>query len=116
MKVEGIHTEFLCQIVWKQVRRLSGGTWETPGEEGVREAVGTKSARTYIERRRATVEQWVVLRPLFEVCAKETWYEGGGGAGGRLGGANGRQRNNFGTPWQLAGAKRRRGGGENVTP
>ena len=33
---------------------------------------------TYIGRRQATVAQWVALRPLFEVCAREKGYEGGG--------------------------------------
>ena len=43
---------------------------------GVREAEGTQLARTYIGRRQATVSQWVALRPLFDVCAREIWYEG----------------------------------------
>ena len=33
---------------------------------------------TYIGRRQANVAQWVALRPLFELCARETWCEGGG--------------------------------------
>ena len=37
-----------------------------------------KLAMTYIGRRQATVAQWVALRPLFEVCAREKGYEGGG--------------------------------------
>ena len=48
-----------------------------PGAEGIQEAAGTQSARIYIERRQATVVQWVVIHPLFEVCARETGYEGG---------------------------------------
>ena len=35
-------------------------------------------ARIYIEQQQATVAQWVALHPLFEVCARETGYEGGG--------------------------------------
>ena len=34
-------------------------------------------ARIYIEKQQAIVSQWVALRPLFEVCARETGYEGG---------------------------------------
>ena len=52
---------------------------EDRGEEGVREAAGTQLARTYIERRQATVDQWVALRPLFEVFTMETGYIGGCG-------------------------------------
>ena len=65
-------------IAGKRENQLGYGTWETLGAEGIREAAGTQSARIYIERRQATVAQWVVLRPLFDVCARETGYEGGG--------------------------------------
>ena len=44
----------------------------------MREAAGTQLAMTYIGRRKATVAQWVALRPLLEVCAREKGYEGGG--------------------------------------
>ena len=40
--------------------------------------MGTQSARIYIDRRQATMAQWVALRPLIEVCARETEYEEGG--------------------------------------
>ena len=71
-KLEGIHTEFLRYIIGKRGRRLSDGTWETHGSEGVQEAAGTQLTRTYKGRRKATVAQCVALRPLFEVCARET--------------------------------------------
>ena len=80
-RVEGTYTEFLQMITGNIARRLGDGTWETPGAEGVREAAGTQSARIYIERRQETVAQRVVIRPLFEVCARETGCEGGGGKG-----------------------------------
>ena len=69
-KVEGIHNGFLCRVTVKISRQLIDGTWEMPGMEGVREAVVMQSVRTYIGRRQATVDQWVALRPLFEVCAR----------------------------------------------
>ena len=65
-------------IMGKIAKQLGYGTWEMPGSEVIQEAAGTQSARIYIERRKATVAQWVPLRPLFEVCARETGYEGGG--------------------------------------
>ena len=77
-RIEGTHTEFLQEITGKRAKQLEDGTWEMPGAEGIREAAGTWSERTYIERRQETVAQWVALRPLFQVCAKETGYEGGG--------------------------------------
>ena len=73
--IEGRHMEFLRMITGKRVKQLEDGTWETPGAEGIQEVAGTPSARIYIERRQATVAQWVALRPLFEVCARETGYE-----------------------------------------
>ena len=53
------------------------GTWVTPWAEVVRKAVGTQSAMTYIGRRQGTVAQWVALRLIFKVCARDTGYEGG---------------------------------------
>ena len=69
-KVEGIHTDFLRHITGKRVRRLRDRTWERPGAEGVREASVMRSERTYIEIRQETVAWWVLLRPLFNVCAR----------------------------------------------
>ena len=40
------------------------------GAEGIQEEAGTQLDRIYIERRQATVAQWVALRTLFEVCAR----------------------------------------------
>ena len=37
-----------------------------------------QSTVTYIGRKQATVAQCVALRPLFEVCERGEWYEGGG--------------------------------------
>ena len=73
-----MHMEFLKMITGKRVKQLEDGTWETPGEEVIREAAGTQSDRIYIERRQATVAQWVALRSLFEVCVRDTGYEVGG--------------------------------------
>ena len=69
--MEGTHNGLLRQITEKRARRLGDSTWETPEAEGVREAAGMKSEMTYIWIRHATVAQWVVLRPLFEVCARD---------------------------------------------
>ena len=39
---------------------------------------GTQTLQTYVDRRQATVEEWVALRAIFDVCTRETVYEGGG--------------------------------------
>ena len=64
-KVEGIHIGFLRKITGKRERRLRDGKWETPRVEGVREAAGMQVLRTYIDRRKATLDRWVELSPLF---------------------------------------------------
>ena len=73
-RVWGTHMEFLRLITGKQVRRLGDGKWETLGPQGVRDAAVTQLVRTYIERRQATVAQWVAISPLFEVCTMEKGY------------------------------------------
>ena len=42
------------------------------------QAAGTKPLREYIDKRQATVAEWVALWTIFEVFAKETGDEGGG--------------------------------------
>ena len=83
-------------ITGKRAKVLRNETWETLGAEGVQEAAGTKSERIYIEIRKATVAQLVELRPLFEVCTRETGHKERG-AGGSCGSAKRQQKNNFGT-------------------
>ena len=78
-------------IAGKTAKQLGDGTWETPGAEGIREASRIHLDRIYIERRQATMVQWVALLPLFEVCVRGTGYEGGGG-GRRFGGAKRQQK------------------------
>ena len=77
-RIEGTDTDSLKIITGKRDRKLGDWIWETPGAEGIREKAVTQSDGIYIEKRHATVAQWVALRPLFEVCARETGYEGGG--------------------------------------
>ena len=56
------------------------------------EKVGTQSLGTYIEGRQATVTEWVALRPILEVCVRETGYEWGREAPGAAVEANGGQK------------------------
>ena len=44
----------------------------------VLEGAGTHLFRKYVDMRQATVMEWVELQPIFDVCARETGYEGGG--------------------------------------
>ena len=76
--IEGTHTEFLKIVTGKRAKQLGYGIWESPGTEGIKEAEVTQSDSIYIQQRQATVAHWVALRPLFEVCVRETRHEGGG--------------------------------------
>ena len=38
------------------------------------QVTGTKPLQEYIERRKVTVAEWVALKPVLEVCAKETGF------------------------------------------
>ena len=44
----------------------------------MQEVAGNQSEMNYIWKRQGTVAHWVALRPIFDVCAGEKGYEGGG--------------------------------------
>ena len=69
---------FLRQIMGKRAWRKSDGKWVTTKAEVVWKAAGTQSEMIYIGRRQGMVAQWVALWPIFEVCARDTVYTGGG--------------------------------------
>ena len=75
----------------------------------MQEAEGNQSETIYMERRQATVAQWVVLHTLFDVCARKTGYEVGSRRRSCCG-DNSQQKNNFGPPWKNRG-KLKGGGG-----
>ena len=68
-RIKGTNKEFLKMVTGKRAKQLGDGTWEMPGEEGIREAAGTKLDSIYIDKLQATVAQWVVLCPFFR-CVK----------------------------------------------
>ena len=56
---------------------LGDDTWTKEGQYRVLRVAGTKLLQEYIENRQVTLAEWVDLRPIFEVCSKETGYKGG---------------------------------------
>ena len=68
--IEGVHVGFLWQVTGMKDQKLGGKTWRNEGADGVLQAAGTKPIWGYINKRQATVAEWVDLRPIFEVCAK----------------------------------------------
>ena len=77
-RLEGAHVIFLRQVTRKQVTRRRDGSWRQVMTEAVLQGTETQALRTYVERQHATVAEWVSLRPIFDVFARDTGYEGGG--------------------------------------
>ena len=77
-KLEVVHVGFLQQVTGEKAQRLGYKTWKKYGTDSVLQETGTKHLREYVNNKQATVAEWVVLLPIFEVCANETGYEGGG--------------------------------------
>ena len=77
-KINVINVGFLQQVIGKKAIRLGDKNWRKEGAESVLQAAGKKTLNDYIIKSQATVAEWVSLRSIFEVCAKETGYEGEG--------------------------------------
>ena len=68
----------LDQLKKLKEKMLRDGSWRKVAAEKVLQVAETKQLRIYLYRRQATVEEWVVLRTIFDVCTREEVYEGGG--------------------------------------
>ena len=77
-RLEGAHVSLLMQVTRKHATRRRDGSWRQVTTEAFLQGVGTQTLRTYVDRRQATVVKWVSARPVFDVCARDTGYEGGG--------------------------------------
>ena len=77
-RLEGAHVSFLRQVTQKQATQRRDGSWRQMTAEAVLQGAGTQSLRTYVDRRQATVADWLALRPIFDIFARETGYERGG--------------------------------------
>ena len=40
--------------------------------------IGTETLGTYTDKQQETVVYWVALRPIIDICNRETGYQGGG--------------------------------------
>ena len=70
--IEGVNVGFLRQMTGMKAQRLGYEAWKNEGVDRVIQLAGTKPIREYINKSQATVAEWVALRPIFEVFAKET--------------------------------------------
>ena len=74
--LEGVHMVFISQITGKRIELNRDGTCKSVAEEKVLKEAVTQSLRAYIDRRQATVAEWVALQPILEVFDKDADYEG----------------------------------------
>ena len=79
-KLEGVNVGFLRQVAGMTDQKLGVNTWKKEVAERLLHETGKKLLREYIKRSQGTVADWVVLRPILEVCAEETGLEGRGRA------------------------------------
>ena len=64
MKLEGVFVGFLWGITRQRAEQQKDGTWRQVEAETLLEKAGTQPLGTYIDRRQATVAEWVALRPI----------------------------------------------------
>ena len=75
-KLEGVHVGFLRLIMRQSTVRQKDGIFQQVIAATVLNKAGTHPLCTYIDRRQATVAEWVEARPILEVYDIETGYEG----------------------------------------
>ena len=64
----GFHHRLSCQLTGKKPWRFPDGGWgDPPLGELVRQA-GLEEVKTYITRRHNTFAQYIVTRPIMELC------------------------------------------------
>ena len=76
--LEGLHVSFFQKVTQKQATWQRDKYWRQGMAEAVLQGEGTQLLQTYVDIRQARVMEWVPLRPILDVCARETGYEGGG--------------------------------------
>ena len=68
---------FLRQTTGQKEKWQRDGTWRSEAADKFIKEAGTQSLGAYIDKRQATVAEWVALRPIIEVYDKETCNDGG---------------------------------------
>ena len=54
------------------------GSWRKVVVDRVLQGLVTQPLQNYIDSSQATVAEWVALRSILDVCARDTGYKGGG--------------------------------------
>ena len=63
---------FLRQVMGNMYKRHRYGTWRKGADARVLKEAGNHTMGTYIDKWQETVVEWVVLRPILDVCDRET--------------------------------------------
>jgi hypothetical protein len=69
-RLEGFHIRTAWQISGKRPVRKDDGSWTYPRLEDVLQAVGLKPITHYVGMRRQTVVNFILNRPIYELCAE----------------------------------------------
>ena len=68
----------LIQLTGQNAKRQRYRTWRGASSSRVIKEAGNQTLGTNIDKGQATVVVWVVLRPILNICNRETGYEVGG--------------------------------------
>ena len=68
--LEGFHHRAVRRITGTTAKRGSVGEWENTSVVEAMEAAGLHPIEVYIRRRKATIEERVACRPIYELCTK----------------------------------------------
>jgi hypothetical protein len=66
--LEGFHIHAAWQMSGKRPEQKEDGSWRYPRSEDVLKAVGLKSIAHYVDVRHQTVANFIVNRPIHELC------------------------------------------------
>ena len=80
-RLDRVHVGFLRQVTNLKAKSLSNGSWRKVATEKVLQGACTQPLHNYLERRQSEAAEWKALRPIFDVYARETGYEGGVSSG-----------------------------------
>ena len=67
-RLEGVHLGVLRKVTGHNANQKRYRTWIIVAEARVLKEAGTHTLGDYIDKRQETVTEWVVLRPIIEVC------------------------------------------------
>ena len=76
MEAGGVHVGFKRQIAGHRELQQKDGTWWCMAAEEVLKKAGIQYLVSFIYRRKASVVEWVAMRPILEVYHKEMVYKG----------------------------------------